>query len=140
MSMSERQDYPPEPLHYRPGPPDAEQPPVEPQAQPGEPPKTECPECGKMISVHNLRAHRRKLHDVGRLREFKPRPAARKDVKAKTKEKAKVAHTPPAEPVTSTVDFILTRVVEARWPQNMPTRKALEMVQVRLALEKFLER
>jgi uncharacterized C2H2 Zn-finger protein len=34
-----------------------------------------CPECGHGIKASNMRAHRRKSHNVGRLREFKPRVA-----------------------------------------------------------------
>jgi hypothetical protein len=40
------------------------------------------------------------------------------------------------EPLT--VDGIVATVVELRWPHTMPTRKALEMLEVRTVLEKFL--
>lgn len=117
--------------------------------------KISCTVCGGWVKPTYMQAHMVKMHDMGRKREFKPRPASRGKKtgasKPGPKPKAKATHpaviepglgkqTPVPEPAEEplTVDGILATLVELRWPVSMPTRKVLEMADVRAVLQRFL--
>lgn len=105
-----------------------------------------CDVCGKDISSNNFAAHQLKQHGIGRKRPFKPRASKGMSDVTKPKPKPPVVYgnvPVPSVAVPSvddplTVDGILATLVELRWPHTMPTKKVLEMVDLRVALEKFL--
>jgi uncharacterized Zn finger protein (UPF0148 family) len=102
--------------------------------------KTFCPHCEKNISTTYFDKHLVKIHDIGRKREYKARVNKGAAVTPPKAKKLREVEIEPEykhdEPLT--VDGILATLVELRWPHTMPTKKVLEMVEVRAALAKFL--
>lgn len=90
--------------------------------------RIQCPQCPTTLnsrdslSKHLRRKHGTNIKEVGLVPLPPPLP-------------------PQPEPVADeplTVDGIVGTLVELHWPKSMPTRKALEMLEVRSVLERFL--